>query len=328
MAEKSSCLKSIAYELNLSINTVSRALRDCSDISDATKEKVRKKAFEMGYLPNSISQFIKRDGKKLIAIVLNNFKNIYFQIVCDKLVSLLAAENFDFTIVYSPTKKLTIDLLKQCISERVDGIITLLEPEDSIIDHAKLNHIPIIMVGRHLDKDYIDEVYTDDEMGGTLAANYLANYHQINKFIYVKMPNVECSKRRQMAFTEAISSVDSKNEVLILEPKQVNQSMLTLINKGYLGIFCFSDEIAYDVLYTLNKLVPNVRKVYPHLHIVGFDAVSTHMHGLIDITSVSFDYDAICKEALRMLKDRFHDIKRDKQSMMFTVSLHARKIFG
>ena len=44
MNSKSTGLKSIAYELNLSINTVSRALRDCDDISEATKEKVRQKA--------------------------------------------------------------------------------------------------------------------------------------------------------------------------------------------------------------------------------------------------------------------------------------------
>lgn len=327
MAEKSSCLKSIAYELNLSINTVSRALRDCDDISAATKEKVRQKAFEMGYLPNSVSQFLKRNGRKLIAIVVNNFKNLYFQIVCDKLVSLFETEQFDFTIVYSMTKKMTLPLLKQCIGERVDGIITLLEPEDDMIDYVKLNHIPVIMVGRHIDKDYIDEVYTDDEMGGTLAANYLANYHQINKFIYVKMPNVECSKRRQQAFVSQISALNEKNEVMIIEPKQVNLSMLNLINKGYLGIFCFSDEVAYNLLYSLNKVVPNIRIVYPHLHIIGFDSVSRYVHGLIDLTSVSFDYDAICKEAIRLLKDRFNDFQRQKQSTMFPVSLHTRKYF-
>ena len=327
MAEKSTCLKSIAYELNLSINTVSRALRDCSDISDATKERVRQKAYEMGYMPNSVSQFIKRDGRKLIAIVVNNFKNYYFQIVCDKLVSRFSDQQFDFTIVYSMTKKLSLNLLKQCISERVDGIITLLEPEDTVIDYAKLNHIPIVMMGRHIDKDYIDELYTDDEMGGRLVANYLANYHAIEKFVYVKMPNVECSKRRQQAFVSEISKVCSKSEVMVIEPKQINSSFLNLIDKGYLGVFCFSDEIAYELLYTLNRQVPNVRKVYPHLHIVGFDCVSSNIHGLIDLTSVSFDYDAMCEEAVKMLSDRFKDINRKKEAKMFTVSLHTRKYF-
>ena len=72
MNNKTTGLKNIAYALGLSINTVSRALRDCSDISESTKEKVRKKAYEMGYMPSNISQFIKRDGIKLVAIVINS----------------------------------------------------------------------------------------------------------------------------------------------------------------------------------------------------------------------------------------------------------------
>ena len=326
MTTKATCLKSIAHELNLSINTVSRALRDCSDISDATKDKVRQKAYEMGYIPNSISQFIKCDGRKLIALIINSFTNPYFQIVCGKLVKLIEDEQYDFTTIYSPAKKLTLNLLKQCISERVDGIITLLEPEDNVFGCARLNRLPIIMVGRHRNSDYCDEIYTNDELGGQLVANYLNNYHCINKYIYFKMANVECSKRRQESFRQTIAKLSPKKEVLILDSKQINLDLITLINNEYLGIFCFSDELAYEVLAYLNKCVPNVRKVYPHLHIVGYDCVSTRINGFIDITSIDFDYDGICQEALRLLEDRFENPDREKKSVVFPVFLHTRKI--
>ena len=323
----STSLKSIAYELGISINTVSRALRDCDDISESTKEKVRQKAFEMGYVPNSVSQFIKRDGRKLIAVVLNNFKNPYFQIISDKLVNLLADKGYDFTTVYSSTKKLDLNLLKQCISQRVDAVFTLLEPEPNVIDCAKLNKMPIAMVGRHSTMDFIDEVYTDDELGGQLVAHYLSNYHTISKFVYIKMPNVECSKRRQDAFKETVKSINPEADVMILEPKQINSTLITAINKGYLGIFAFNDELAYQVLKSLNKQVPNVRKVYPHLHIVGFDCVSTRIPGFIDITSVDFDYDAIVQESFEMIEDKFEHPEREKKSVMFPVTLHTRKYF-
>ncbi|CDD93757.1 sugar-binding domain protein [Coprobacillus sp. CAG:826] len=186
MNPRSTGLKSIAYELGLSINTVSRALRDCDDISDSTKERVRQKAYELGYMPNNVSQFIKRDGKRLVAVIVNSLKNMYFSIVCEKLVSIFSEENYDFTIVYASSKRLELDVLKQCISQRIDGIITLLEPEDSVIENAKLNHIPLVIIGRQVNKDYIDEIYTDDELGGKLAANYLVNYHKLDKFVYIK----------------------------------------------------------------------------------------------------------------------------------------------
>lgn len=325
MATKSTCLKSIAFELGISINTVSRALRDCSDISEATKEKVRQKAIEMGYVTNSVSQFIKRDSRKLIAIVLNSFMNSYFQIICDKLVAILDEMEFDFTIIYSPTKKLTSALLKQCISERVDGIITLLEPEDSVIEYAKINQLPIVMLGRKLSKDYVDEIYTDDELGGAIAANYLANFHSIDKYIYIKMPEVESSVRKQNAFLSTIKKNDNRSEVIILEPKDLDISLINYINDGYLGVFCFSDELAYQFISCLNKCVPNIRKVYPHLHIVGFDAVSLHVTGMADLTSITFDYKLLALKAVDMIRNRFENPNRDKMTMKLPVSLHARK---
>ena len=105
------------------------------------------------------------------------------------------------------------------------------------------------------------------------------------------------------------------------------KTLITAINKGYLGIFAFSDEVAYQVLASLNNQVPNIRKVYPHLHIVGFDCVSTRIPGFIDITSVDFDYDAIVQEAFEMIEDKFEHPEREKKSVMFPVTLHTRKYF-
>ena len=63
MKNKNVRLKEIASELNLSINSVSRALRDCSDISKTTKDLVIQKAIELGYMPNIIAQSLKDEVK-------------------------------------------------------------------------------------------------------------------------------------------------------------------------------------------------------------------------------------------------------------------------
>lgn len=55
MGRKNDNLKTIAYELGVSINTVSHALRDMDDISEPTKQKVRRKAIEMGYISSAVS---------------------------------------------------------------------------------------------------------------------------------------------------------------------------------------------------------------------------------------------------------------------------------
>ena len=79
MKNKNVRLKEIALDLKLSINTVSRALRDCNDVSKETKEKVIQKAIEYGYMPNIIAQSLKNDDKKCIAIITHNHQKFSFK---------------------------------------------------------------------------------------------------------------------------------------------------------------------------------------------------------------------------------------------------------
>ena len=56
MSSKGVSLKAIALQLNVSINTVSHALRDMDDISEELKIRIRRKAIELGYMPNHVAQ--------------------------------------------------------------------------------------------------------------------------------------------------------------------------------------------------------------------------------------------------------------------------------
>jgi len=53
-------IKDIARELNLSISTVSKALRDSYEISAKTKEIVLEYARENNYRPNTMAQSLKK----------------------------------------------------------------------------------------------------------------------------------------------------------------------------------------------------------------------------------------------------------------------------
>lgn len=324
MANKTTGLKNIAYELNISINTVSRALRDCDDISDSMKQRVREKAIELGYLPNNVSQFVKRDGKELLCIVTNSFDNPYYSIVFQKLVNIINESEYDFTVVFTTAKKLTVDVVKQCLSQRVSGLITMLDLENDAIQTLKLNNIPVVLVGRRCNDDYVDQVLTNDDEGGRLVANYLVNYHKIKKCIYIKLANVECSKRRQKSFENAINSYFPNEPVKVLTEKQAETQLIPLINEGYTGIFCFCDQIAYRIIKNLNEYAPNFRKIYPRVHIIGYDCVSTRIAGLVDITSVDSDYDGVCQTIIEFITNKLTKNVKEQQIKIFGVTLHQR----
>lgn len=197
MSNKATGLKEIAYEVGYSINTVSRALRDCDDIAESTKEVIRKKAYELGYMPNTISQFLKRDNRKLVGILTGNFYNFFFTIMCEKLIKTLGLKGFDYTLLVksSDEEEADKDLIKQCISQRVDVLISLVEMQPSAMIMAKQNGLNIVCLGNNIDSanDYVGPSTKD---GCNIAANYLINFHGINKLLYVGWKDKFCFKHR------------------------------------------------------------------------------------------------------------------------------------
>ena len=64
-------LKTIAAETGLAIATVSRALKDASDIGEETKKRVRETAERLGYRPNRAGVRLRTGKTNVIALVLS-----------------------------------------------------------------------------------------------------------------------------------------------------------------------------------------------------------------------------------------------------------------
>ncbi len=317
-------LKNIAFELNTSVNTVSRALRDCDDISEEMKKKVRKKALELGYISNSVSQFIKKDSQKSIVVVFNSYENHYFNIVCSKLWSLARKYKYDFSTICICKNKLDIATVKQCLSSRTDIIVSLINVDKEALDCCDLNKILLIEFGTSSNLN-CDNLIVNDKMVGKLASNYLCNYHKCKKIVYIGINSLN-SKEREESFIETTNKTDKNIEIKKINEKEVKTELLNLIEDGYFGIFCFNDVLVYQCLDYLNEAIPNFRRVYPKFHIIGVDALSLNVSGLVDITSIKLDYDRMCKEVFNILQDRDINPKLPKEKKLFPITLHQRKI--
>lgn len=324
MKNKATGLKEIAFELNVSVNTVSRALRDCDDISSQTKEKVRKKAIELGYLSNSTVQFLKRDNRQLIAIILNNFKNDFFVEICEKLVKKAISENFDFTLVYTP-KKVNVDVVKQCISQRVDAIITLIEVDDDVFSVCKLNNIELVVINK-LNSNNNDacEIATNNIMGGKIAANFLFSKKIYDNFLYIGFDNNINSEERYKGFSSELKHLynDKEFSLMYLNANENFDDVFIYLAKNFYNIFTYNDEVAYHLLKLINKTEDF--QFVKNLNLIGYDALSLHNDGFIDINSIDYDYDLICEKAINYLKLKFKDsnIKLSKKTVI-DVRLHT-----
>ena len=89
---KKTTLKDIAKQFNVSISTVSKALSDSEEISEATRKKVKEYAKKVNYRPNLNALSLKNKRTKTIGILVPDMLN-YFLAQVLKGIEKTAIEN-------------------------------------------------------------------------------------------------------------------------------------------------------------------------------------------------------------------------------------------
>ncbi len=313
--ERSVSLKTIAYELGLSVNTVSRALRDCEDISDKTKERVREVAIKLGYLPNNLVYSMDKGQSKSVALVINNVKNHYFSIMNERLLYYLREAGFFSNIICLYGNAFDETIVKECVYQRVDYIITFVEPTKEALDLVNINHQPLIMFGRKLPRKYCDTLYTDDTKGGMLAAQYLID-KGARSFIYVNVRGSECSKRRYAGFKSKVESACPDALLKKINIEDFDGKIDEYLAYPDLGFFAYNDEHLFIVLNKLKQKNVDTST----LRYVGYDGVCRRILGTMKVPSIAFDYDAMARECVRLLK-MARDDNSKHQDICFDVQL-------
>ena len=75
---KRTTLKELAKELDVSISTVSKALKNSQEISQDTKDKVKAFAKLLNYRPNKIALSLKNKKTKTIGIIIPDIVHHFF----------------------------------------------------------------------------------------------------------------------------------------------------------------------------------------------------------------------------------------------------------
>lgn len=326
MSKKNVSLKTIAAECGVSIMTVSRALRDSYGVSDKIKEKIRKKAIELGYMPNHVVQSMSKDEKPVIAVLIDSFNNLYFSTLINELMKLLYEKNeYDFMFLYS--KQFDNDVIKQCILQRIDLIITHIEPDKETYEMAKMNNIQIVFVGSSkLDYD-MDIVSVDNQQGSVLAAKYLRNFHNSDKYVYIGVNYFLSEQRKKLFIDELKNSYEEDCDIKCFNADEEEiETLYSYIADGYRSLFIYNDMLAYQVLDGLDKIAFDIRKAFPDLHLIGFDGLCEYIPGLKQITTIEIDFLEFATVTYDVICNRLENERSENQRIILPVKIHRRKV--
>jgi LacI family transcriptional regulator len=117
-------MKDVARDLNVSVVTVSKALRDQSDISAATKRRVLKRARELNYQPNWIARSLVSGRTHTIGLVVPDLMYPFFAEVAKGISDKVRPSGYQVLISISEEDpSIEREEVALLLARRVDGLI-------------------------------------------------------------------------------------------------------------------------------------------------------------------------------------------------------------
>lgn len=174
---KNLTLKDIAAALNLSITTVSKALKDYPDVNTNTKERVKAYAKKVNFTPNAHAAFLRTQQSKLIGVVIPRLNHFFFSNVLRGIMK--AAEEEDYMVIVlssDESYELEKKQINRLLQQNVDGI--LLSIADSTHDTKHIDaiieqKIPLIFFDKYSKLSNCSSVVINDQKAAFNAVEHL-----------------------------------------------------------------------------------------------------------------------------------------------------------
>lgn len=300
-------IKDIAKVSGCSANCVSRALMDAPDISQATKERIKRAADELGYVYHSNAASMRNGKSRTVGILFDSLLNPFYYIMTNYIWARLQSEGYNFITFKSDKPMLDEEMARRMISLNVDGILSFLQITQEANLLINRTHTPIVVLGRKT-HGMCDCVFLDDERGGALAAeHFLAK--GCKKPLYLgETQKIDCSVERGKGFYETFKKAGIEAEIVYLEMFDLYKFanyFNKIYEKGDLPdcIFCFSDQAAYEVLSAIES------RGLQNIAVIGFDNIQKeiNMPGLL--VSVSYNKKQFADCAVDILMNKIEGIE-------------------
>ena len=181
-------IKDIAKECNVSVATVSKALNDASDISEATKEKVRKTAKKMGYTANVAARALKTNKTYNLGILFAEDRaglgHEYFSMILESFQREAEKYGYDITFINHAIAGMKTTYLKHAEYRNLDGIVIMTgDFESPEIRELAESEIPVVVIDYVL--DHCAAVLSDNAAGMEAIVRYAyAMGHRKIAFMY------------------------------------------------------------------------------------------------------------------------------------------------
>lgn len=299
-------LKDIAQVTGLSVNSVSRALKDKDSISAETRKMVQKVAKEMGYIPNSLASSMRSGRTFSIAVILGEIVNPYNAHLLNNLTTQLHDQGYTLMVFVTNQRRSLEDLAVQnAIGKNVDAIISCTQLKPDNLELIRGLKVPYLQIGLVSMTPEFCQVSKDEYHAGYLAARHLLEKGH-ERILHIVFP------RKYFAFShERIRGIRHAyaehnipfDEGLVYTYYRENTIQHILgqameRNPGFTAVIAGNDMLAWQVVQVLES---KGIQVPDDLAVVGFDDLQSFINVPYRLTSVASDLSSLSRHAIDML---------------------------
>ena len=329
-------LKDIAQELNVSINTVSHALRDMPDIGPETTALVKETAARLGYRKNIAASYL-RTGKTLtLGVIVTDIQNPVFSAIFKGIEKVCAGANYMLLLGNTNEDANSESLiLDNMLNHGVDGMFVVPGMKNTDI-FARLEQasVPYIILQRKPQDRQSHYVQSNDYEGGYMAARHL--YHLGHRsFLYVTAPMyISSAQERYEGFLAYLAKKNLTQDcVQVLECENTRSGSYKAVKKWAeqvdvsslrsTAIFCFSDYMAFGVYSALEQCGIRIPE---DISVIGYDNNEFSDMIIPPLTTIDLQPYKLGKEAAKLMFQILNtdEDARELQSVVFSPKLIQR----
>jgi DNA-binding LacI/PurR family transcriptional regulator len=257
-------LKDIARELNVSISTVSRALKDHPNIGPGIKAKVRRLAEEWGYRPNPLAMGLLRQNTRTIGVIVPDLVTHFFSSVISGIESY--ASNQGYYIIISSSNE-SYSKEKECIenlmNSRVEGMIICLSMETEDHSHFEDLHrkgVPLVFFDRVCLSDRVPVVTVNNREAAWNTTEHLIKTGCKRIAHIAGPPYLNISAERMEGYRQALKDHGLPIREDLLIHAKMNPEEATLATRNLLAlpdppdaIFGVNDTVAFAAMTEVKR---------------------------------------------------------------------------
>lgn len=263
MKHTTTTLKKISQVLDLSISTVSRALKNHPDISERTKQKVLELANTLEYEPNAYAINLRTNNSKIFGLIVPDVSYFFYDTFIAAVEEECRKNGYSLIILQSCDDAETeANNVKICRQNRVTGVFACITPNTiDMKPFLKLDEldIPLIFFDKVPKYEACNKICIPDAVAAAIAADAIIKKNKKKVFALFGNKNLLITQKRLHAFEEKFQQQHIKTKLTtdtalsFAEAYKKTLDALSLKTKPD-TIFCMSDEILTGCMKAIQQL--------------------------------------------------------------------------